>query len=165
MPRIVDLPNVMAFLDMIAVSEGTSTSPATKDNGYDVIVTGADKKPEIFTDYRDHPFAAGREPKTINSKGLKSSASGRYQQMRKDWPHYKQLLLLKDFGPLSQDKLAIQHIRECRALQDVREGHLESAIKKCANIWASFPGAGYNQPEHSLSKLTKAYLQAGGKLA
>ncbi|WP_445513390.1 hypothetical protein, partial [Streptococcus pneumoniae] len=53
--------NVLAFLDMLAWSEGTSTSPATKEQGYDVIVTGADRKSEIFNDYSVHPFAHGRK--------------------------------------------------------------------------------------------------------
>lgn len=53
--------NVVAFLDMLAWSEGTSTSPATKDRGYDVIVTGADRVPEVFTDYSVHPFSRGRK--------------------------------------------------------------------------------------------------------
>lgn len=67
--------NVVAFLDMLAWSEGTSTSPATKNQGYDVIVTGADRAPEIFTDYSVHPFSRGRKSKAINSKGLTSNAS------------------------------------------------------------------------------------------
>ncbi|MBM0917129.1 lysozyme, partial [Escherichia coli] len=33
-------PNDAAFLDTLAVSEGTETHPLTKNNGYDVIVTG-----------------------------------------------------------------------------------------------------------------------------
>jgi len=41
--------NQKAFLDVVATSEGTCTSPATKNNGYDVIVTGVDGKPEVFT--------------------------------------------------------------------------------------------------------------------
>ena len=77
--------NALAFLDMLAWSEGTSTSPATAMDGYDVIVTGADRKPEVFKDFTDHPFAKGRASKVINSKGLTSNASGRYQQMLKDW--------------------------------------------------------------------------------
>ncbi|HCL51688.1 MAG TPA: lysozyme, partial [Pseudomonas sp.] len=83
--------NVVAFLDMLAWSEGTSTSPATKNQGYDVIVTGADRVPEIFTDYSVHPFSRGRKSKAINSKGLTSNASGRYQFMLKDYAHYRAL--------------------------------------------------------------------------
>ena len=60
--------NALAFLDMLAWSEGTSTSPATAMYGYDVIVTGADRKPEVFKDFTDHPFAKGRASKVINSK-------------------------------------------------------------------------------------------------
>ena len=69
--------NVLAFLDMLAWAEGTSTSKATKDDGYDVIVKGADGVDETFTDYSANPFSRGRKSKVINSKGLTSIASGR----------------------------------------------------------------------------------------
>ncbi|QCG64254.1 glycoside hydrolase family 104 protein [Pseudomonas veronii] len=157
--------NALAFLDMLAWSEGTSTSPATALDGYDVIVTGVDRKPEIFTDFSDHPFAKGRRSKVINSKGLTSNASGRYQQMLKDWPYYRTLLALPDFSPISQDLLALQHIRECRALPDVHAGRLETAIEKCRNIWASLPGAGYGQREHRLGDLIQQYCLSGGALS
>lgn len=157
--------NVLAFLDMLAWAEGTSTSPATALDGYDVIVTGIDRKPEVFKDFTDHPFAQGRPSKVINSKGLKSNASGRYQQMLKDWPYYKAFLKLPDFSPISQDLLAIQHIRECRALPDVLAGRIETAISKCRNIWASLPGAGYGQREHRLDDLLKQYRLAGGVMS
>jgi muramidase (phage lysozyme) len=71
---------------MLASAEGTSNHPATAMDGYDVIVTGSDRKPEVFKDFSDHPFARGRKSKIINSKGVTSNASGRYQQMLKDWP-------------------------------------------------------------------------------
>ena len=158
-------PNLKAFLDMLAVSEGTSTSPATKNNGYDVIVTGIDKKPEIFTDYSTHPFANGRKSKTINKNGLTSNASGRYQFMLRDWAHYRSQLGLQDFGPASQDKWAIQLIKERRALDDIEAGRFAAAVTKCKNIWASLPGAGYGQPEHPIAKLQAAYVAAGGRLA
>lgn len=158
-------PNLQAFLDMLAVSEGTSTSPITRCDGYDVIVTGADRKPEIFSDFRMHPFAAGRKSKVINSKGLTSNASGRYQHMLRDWPHYRDLLKLPDFGPASQDAWAIQLIRERRALPDIEAGRFDAAVSKCRNIWASLPGAGYNQPEHPIERLQVAFLRAGGVLA
>lgn len=157
--------NALAFLDMLAWSEGTSTSPATALDGYDVIVTGIDRKPEVFTDFGDHPFAKGRRSKVINSKGLTSNASGRYQQMLKDWPYYRTLLALPDFSPISQDLLALQHIRECRALPDVHAGRVETAIAKCRNIWASLPGAGYGQREHQLGDLIQQYRLAGGALS
>lgn len=157
--------NLQAFLDTLAWSEGTSTSPATKCGGYDVIVTGVDGKPEIFSDFSDHPFNKGRPSKQINSKGLTSNASGRYQFMLKDWAHYKAQLGLPDFGPESQDKWAIQLIKERKALPDIEAGNIESAVNKCRNIWASLPGAGYGQREHSMEELIARYKAAGGTVA
>jgi len=157
--------NVVAFLDMLAWAESTSTSPATKDRGYDVIVTGADRVPEVFSDYSMHPFSRGRKSKRVNSKGLTSNASGRYQFMLKDYAHYRALLKLPDFGPLSQDLWAIQLIRERRALPLIQSGRISEAIAKVRNIWASLPGAGYGQPEHTLAELLAVYRKAGGTVA
>ena len=50
---------IAAFLDLIAWSEGTSISPVSKNDGYDVIVSGVDGK-HTFNDYGFHPFAHGR---------------------------------------------------------------------------------------------------------
>ena len=157
--------NVLAFLDMLKVSEGTSTSPATKCDGYDVIVTGIDGKPEIFTDFSVHPFSRGRPSKVINSRGLTSNASGGYQFMLRDYTHYRTLLKLPDFGPLSQDKWALQLIRERGALADIQAGRISLAINKCRNIWASLPGAGYGQRENTLDSLLAVYRRAGGVIA
>lgn len=154
--------NMAAFLDMLAWSEGTSTSPATKCDGYDVIVTGIDKKPEIFTDFSVHPFSRGRPSKVVNSRGLTSNAAGRYQHMLKDYTHYRDRLKLPDFGPASQDKWAVQLIRERGALSDIQAGRFASAVSKCQNIWASLPGAGYGQPEHRFDALRAQYLLHGG---
>jgi muramidase (phage lysozyme) len=158
-------PNLRAFLDMLAISEGTSTSPATKDRGYDVIVTGADRKPEIFTDYSTHPFSGGRPSKVINNRGLTSNASGRYQFMLRDWGHYKLKLSLPDFGPESQDRWAVQLIKERRALDDIAAGHFMVAVGKVSNLWASLPGAGYGQHENQMAALEDAYERAGGTFA
>lgn len=157
--------NRKAFLDMLAVSEGTSTSPATKNDGYDVIVTGADGRPEVFTDYSDHPFNQGRPSKVINRRGLTSNASGRYQFMLRDWHHYRDQLGLKDFGPDSQDLWAIQLIRERGALPLIDAGDFALAVARCSNLWASLPGAGYGQHENQIVKLEAAYTDAGGELA
>jgi muramidase (phage lysozyme) len=158
-------PNQKAFLDMLSVSEGTSTSAATKNAGYDIIVTGVDGKSETFTDFSDHPFNKGRASKVINSRGLTSNASGRYQFMLKDWHHYRDQLKLPDFGPASQDKWALQLIRERRALDDIEAGNFAAAVAKCSNLWASLPGAGYGQHENQLAALQTAYSNAGGSLA
>jgi muramidase (phage lysozyme) len=158
-------PNRKAFLDMLSVSEGTSTSPATKAAGYDVIVTGVDGIPEVFTDYSDHPFAHGRKSKVINSRGLTSNASGRYQFMLKDWAHYKAQLALPDFSPTSQDLWALQLIRERGALPLIDAGSFALAVARVSNLWASLPGAGYGQPEHQIEKLQAAYQAAGGVFA
>jgi hypothetical protein len=68
--------------------------------------------------------------------------------------------VLPDFSPASQDRLAIQLIRERGALEDLQQGRIERAIYRCRNIWASLPGAGYGQ--HSLDKLVAVWRKAGG---
>lgn len=155
--------NLNAFLDSIAWAEGTSTSPITQDDGYDIIVTGVDGR-ERFDDYSKHPFT-NRKPKQINFTGLYSSASGRYQHMRVHWLHYKELLKLPDFGPESQDRWAIQLIKERPgAIRAIEEGRIADAIKSVASLWASLPGAGHNQPERSFEKFLQVYLSKGGSL-
>ncbi|MEG9057847.1 glycoside hydrolase family protein, partial [Escherichia coli] len=52
--------------------------------------------------------------------------------------------------------------RERGALDDIRAGRIERAISRCRNIWASLPGAGYGQREHSLEKLVTVWRTAGG---
>lgn len=154
--------NRIAILSLIAFSEGTSTHKLTKNNGYDVIVTGIDGRPEIFTDYSDHPFANGRPAKVFNKTGSRSSASGRYQQLYSFWPAYKKQLGLKDFGPASQDKLALQLIRECKALEDVDRGDVKTFTQKCSRIWASLPGSTYGQRVHPLAVLEAKFKELGG---
>lgn len=158
--------NRKAFLSMLAWSEGTSTSPATLCDGYDVIVTGMDGKPEIFTSFAAHPFANGRPPKRINSKGLCSSASGRYQLLVRYWVAYSKLLKLSDFGAVSQDAIAVQQIRERGALASIDSGHITTAIASVAPLWASLPGQGYpGQAQRHMPELLAAFTRAGGTLA
>jgi len=154
--------NLLAFLDMVGKSEGTTNSPITLNSGYDIIVTGIDGKPERFTNYSAHPFDHGRKAKQINSHGLYSTASGKYQILYKFWPYYKRILKLKDFGPESQDKVAVQLIKECGAIGDVEEGRLEKAITKCSRIWASLPGNEYGQRTHKFETLLSYYLDSDG---
>ncbi len=48
MPVINTHQNIAAFLDMLAVSEGTANHPLTKNRGYDVIVTGTGREAGNF---------------------------------------------------------------------------------------------------------------------
>lgn len=150
-----------AFLSMLSVSEGTSTSKYTKNDGYDVIVNGIGGEPKTFTDYSKHPNVLV----TVNSKGLKSTAAGRYQILYKYAEHYKQQLGLKGFYPADQDAIALQLIRECKAMDDIEAGRIESAITKCRSRWASLPGAGYGQFEHSMANLIRVFKSFGGVVA
>ena len=151
MPRTHTHPNVDAFLDMISISEGTHDRG---DDGYNVLVGGA-----LFASYDDHPRIL---VKIRND--LKSTAAGRYQLLSRYFDHYKDLLGLPDFSPAAQDQIAIQQIKESRGLELVEEGKFEEAVKKCAHIWASLPGAGYGQHENDMGKLIAAYKAAGGEI-
>lgn len=164
--------NICAFMDTLAYAEGTSTSPATQNNGYDVLVNSCTDSGvlvrNVFTDYSDHPFMPqfGRKPFRVNLKGLYSTASGRYQQMLKDWPHYKALLRLADFSAMSQDLLCIQHLKECRAIDPLKAGDLATACDRVSNIWASIPGTKntYGQPQRQFETLRAVYVLNGGNL-
>ncbi|MCY1289936.1 Phage lysozyme [compost metagenome] len=151
-------PNVLAFLDMLAWSEGTDhPRQPTKDQGYDVIVGGT-----TFSGYADHP----RRLVDLPRLGIKSTAAGRYQLLSRYWDAYRKSLKLEGgFTPANQDRVAIQQIRERRALADIQAGRIPEAIEKCRNIWASLPGAGYQQHEHKLDDLLAHYMAAGGVLA
>lgn len=141
-----------AFLKAIAYSEGTDKpGQPTRNNGYDVIVGGA-----LFTSYADHPRVLVPLPRL----GISSTAAGRYQILSRFYDHYKAQLKLSDFGPDSQDAIAWQLIRECKATGDALAGNFETAIHKCKSRWASLPGAGYGQHEHKMETLRKVYDDA-----
>lgn len=148
--------NLKAFLDTIAYSEGTDNGKQrTSNHGYDVLVGG-----DTFDDYSDHP----RKLVWIKPK-LASTAAGRYQLLSRYWDFYKDALKLPDFGPDSQDAVAIQQIKESKALDYVKKGYFEQAITNCAHIWASLPGAGYAQHENSMASLEAYYKAHGGTVA
>lgn len=161
MPRITAATaggaNLCAFLDMIAWSEGTDNGrQPTRDHGYDVLVGGS-----LFSGYADHP----RKLIALLALGIRSTAAGRYQLLARYWDHYRLQLGLRDFGPISQDRVALQQIKEQGALGDIGAGRIQSAIAKCRNIWASLPGAGYGQHEHQADDLLAQYIAAGGVMA
>lgn len=145
--------NLNAFLDMIAFSEGTI---GLGDDGYNKLVNPG----TFFDSYATHPNVLIQ----VN-KAIKSTAAGRYQHLSRHWKWYRDGLGLPDFGPESQDRWAIQLIKECKALPLIEAGRIADAITRCRNIWASFPGAGYQQREHGLASLLAKYQEFGGALA
>lgn len=147
--------NRLSFLDMIAWSEGTSRIPDS-DNGYRVLVGAAPDTPLTFSSYATHP--------DIFNAALDSTAAGRYQLLYRYWLAYRQLLKLPDFSPLSQDRIALQQIREKGALPFIDIGNFTKAVQLSSGIWASLPGNGYDQHVNTLSALQTAYVNAGGTL-
>ena len=143
--------SMQAFLDMLSVSEGTSR--IGNEKGYNVLVGGT-----IFDSYADHPRIV-----VALSKTLKSTAAGRYQILARIYDAYKEQLGLVDFGPRAQDAIAMQLIKECRAIKMIEQGAIRDAINACSSRWASLPGAGYGQRENSLATLIKEYVKSGGE--
>jgi muramidase (phage lysozyme) len=150
------------FLDMLAWSEGTSTSPVTLANGYDVIVSGVDG-PHTFTDYSEHPFANGRPaievvaPGELFPMGLRSTASGRYQIILPTWRSLEVALALTDFSPQSQDAAALELIRQRGQIETILSGNIHAAIMGCSAIWASLPGSTARQGGKTMGELLAQY--------
>lgn len=143
--------SVLAFLDLIAWSEGTSTIPSS-DDGYNVIVGSTPQHPDLFTTYIDHPRVLVHLSPT-----LASTAAGRYQVLARFYDAYKKMLGLSNFGPCNQDRIALQIMKEVKAIDMVKQGNIDDAIKACSSRWASFPGGGYGQHAHDLQALLNQY--------
>lgn len=160
------MSNLEAFLATLAHSEGTAP---IGDRGYNCIVGSRIGRAILFPSYRDHPRIKVQlradEPKTPGDEALWSTAAGRYQILARYFDAYRQRLRLTDFSPISQDAIALQMIREQQAYEDVVAGRFEVAIRKCSNIWASLPGAGYGQHEQTLADLRTAFVKVGGTVA
>ena len=129
--------NLHKFLFLITETEGTDKqgTPYNELYGYG-----------NFSDFSKHPNIL------VTSGGYTSTAAGRYQILKKTWDSVQSKLNLPDFSPLSQDKAAIQLIKDRGAYNDVIQGNFESAIAKTNKEWASLPGAPYGQPTYSLKK-------------
>ncbi len=160
--------NLPAFLDCIAWAELGSELLAQSDNGYNVLVGSRPGHVNRFFGYEDHPrqlITVSMHKPDGTPVTLQSTAAGRYQILARYFDVYRKQLKLPDFGPVSQDAIAIQMIKECGALADIEAGRFEVAVMKCRSRWASFPGSGNSQPEHTMGDLRAAYVAAGGALA
>jgi muramidase (phage lysozyme) len=158
-----------AFLDLIAWSEGTTTSPVTKNDGYDIIVSGVDGR-HVFTDYSAHPFSLGRPPILVraargpaNTPGgegepvIYSTASGRYQIELETWKEIAAQAHLGTFSQANQDVAALALIDRRHATEAILHGAIGEALQACGLEWASFPGNLYNQGAHPAVELFAIY--------
>ena len=138
-------PRMKAFLDTIAYAEGT----AHKD-GYRTMYSDI-----LFDSWHDHP----RQIICSWYKGkiLCSSAAGRYQILQKTWDRIAPAVNAQTFSPVHQDRVAIELIADCQAVEDVTTGRFDEAIVKVNKVWASLPGAGYGQRTVSLDELRDIY--------
>ncbi|MGL5082039.1 MAG: DUF2272 domain-containing protein [Microcoleaceae cyanobacterium] len=134
-------PNIRAFLDTIAHAEGTYDP-----EGYRIMFGG-----NRFDSFGAHPNVR------VPFGDTYSTAAGRYQFLNSTWDDLVSALGLSDFSPENQDLAAVQLIKGEGAFEDVEAGKFEEAAGKVANIWASFPGAGYGQPEKNLQELKQFY--------
>lgn len=139
-------PNVRAFLRVIRRGEGTAD-----EAGYRRIFGG-----QLFSSYADHPRIV------VRKNGYTSSAAGAYQFLTSTWDETARIMGLLDFTPASQDWAAVGRIAARGALEDVKAGRFETAIKKVASEWASMPGSPYGQPVISMSTARAVYAAAGG---
>jgi muramidase (phage lysozyme) len=148
---------LVSFLSLIGWSEGTTTSIITKDDGYDVIVGGV-KGQTTFSDYTRHPFEDGQPAIVVRHVPLlQSTAAGRYQILLHDYLAYKAMLKLPDFSPLSQDKMALQLLKEVHVPECLRLGNIQGAITAASSRWASFPGNNYGQGGKSMEALIEKF--------
>lgn len=150
--------NRQAFLEAIAYAEGTR-----KPGGYNALF-GWPAAGRSFSDMSDHPRILFPY-KNLAGQVIQTSAAGRYQITKTTYDATAPKLGIRDFSAASQDAIAIELIRQRGALPDVDAGNFASAINKVRKVWASLPGAGYDQPERSLSTLSTIYAQAGGYIA
>ena len=150
--------NRVAFLDTVAVSEIGAALLAKSDDGYNVLVGSTASRPLLFSSYVSHPNVLNRQIR------VPSTAAGRYQILTRWWRIYQAQMKLPDFGPVSQDRYALQQLREHGALPLIDAGRFREAIAKVSNVWASLPGAGYGQHENDIERLLAAYRAAGGEV-
>ena len=141
-------PSVRAFLDTIALAEGTYYAGA---KGYQMCYPGK----VLFNSFECHP--ATIRCATYNNKKLCSSAAGRYMFLEFIWNTIAKRLDLQDFSPLNQDLAAIYLLNEKRALDDIKENRFKEAVNKVKGLWSSLPGSYHNQPTKQYRPLKKFF--------
>jgi muramidase (phage lysozyme) len=138
--------NERAYLDTIRMAEGTWHGGGTK--GYGTMFGGG-----------QFDWSKGHPNQVVRSGGYASAAAGAYQFMPDTWNAVSKQLGLKDFSPESQDRAALQLIRN-RGVDPTKPMSTE-ALAKLSPEWASLPTTSgrsyYNQPVKGQQELMRFY--------
>jgi muramidase (phage lysozyme) len=130
---------VNAFLSVLGYAEGTNNEYNIRFGGY------------RFSSYARHPAII------YCSRGLCSDAAGRYQFLTTTWRGIANRLGLRDFSPQSQDKGAIQLLKDIGAYRWLVAGasyqNFSNAVYESNTTWASLPGSPYGQPTKPMSAI------------
>ncbi|STU59370.1 phage lysin [Klebsiella pneumoniae subsp. pneumoniae] len=144
------------------VSEGTATHPLTKKQRVRRHCHWLRWQAGDFYRLSRSPVCGGARRRSSIVAGKKSTASGRLPAALSVLATLQKAARFADFSPISQDRLAIQLIRERGALEDLQQGRIERAISRCRNIWASLPGPGTVSASTALDRLVAVWRKAGG---
>lgn len=145
-------PNARRWLNTIAFAEGTWGSSGPR---YDITFG---YKP--IKDLSRHPN------QVVKSGGYASAAAGAYQIMPSTWASVQKQKGLADFGPLSQDRAALELLRR-RGIDPDRDPITPQTVAKAAGEWASLPNlqgkSAYGQPVKSFETLKRFAEQRGAQ--
>lgn len=149
----VSHPNVRALVAVIRRGEGTAGP-----DGYRTLFGGG-----LFSSYAWHPNQ--RITRTLGGRPITSTAAGAGQFLFSTWEETARIMGLKDFTPASQERAIVGRIAARGALEDVKAGRFDVAVKKIATEWASMPGSPYGQPVITLATARNVFASAGGSFA
>lgn len=147
--------DVQAFLYMIRSCEHRFPTDVVNDDCYEIFYGGT-----RFDDLSDHPVITGElapvplPEHMCKAAGLNSpcysTAAGAYQMIRPTWTRLRDQLGLDDFSKDSQDRAAVELLRQNGIIAMIEAGEIEAAIKKAGKVWAGLPGNTYQQSPKQL---------------
>jgi muramidase (phage lysozyme) len=147
--------DVQAFLYMIRSCEHRFPTDVVNDDCYEIFYGGT-----RFIDLSDHPVITGElapvplPEHMCKAAGLNSpcysTAAGAYQMIRPTWTRLRDQLGLEDFSKDSQDRAAVELLRQNGIIAMIEAGEIEAAIKKAGKVWAGLPGNTYQQSPRQL---------------
>lgn len=147
--------DVQAFLYMIRSCEHRFPTDVVNDDCYEIFYGGT-----RFADLSDHPVITGElapvplPEHMCKAAGLNSpcysTAAGAYQMIRPTWTRLRDQLGLEDFSKDSQDRAAVELLRQNGIIAMIEAGEIEAAIKKAGKVWAGLPGNTYQQSPKQL---------------